>query len=374
MAHNDAYVQPAKEYEAQPTWEPVREPKSWEHSKENELKPDHSASPSRSLAGESQRDWQEKREDDKEKPRSRDERDKYWDESSDIRDDRERSKTRDDRRDKELDDRGRDRRSDKDREWRRRDDDRSDDRDRYRDRDKDRKEREGSAKDECSRDRGNRDERSRMKDRERDRNSLRDERTSSGNSRSRRSDRDRSLDRGSWHERNVDSTDGRSRSKNYRENSWEKDDRRDRERSPCSDASGYRRRPRSPPSRSPKRPYTPTERFWSPEQREAEYNSPNSRPIPAEVHEEPRKRSPGLSPSKNKVTENLKIDTAVLSPQTPLLSPAKYSRTPARSQSPTYGHSPLAQDEPSLDDEQFEPILSDEDIIDESDSQVYNFN
>lgn len=63
----------------------------------------------------------------------------------------------------------------------------------------------------------------------------------------------------------------------------------------------------------------------------------------------------------------------VPSPQTPVLSPAKYNRPGTNSQSPTYGQSPLVQDEPSLDDEQFEPILSDEDIIDESDSQVSYF-
>lgn len=117
-----------------------------------------------------------------------------------------------------------------------------------------------------------------------------------------------------------------------------------------------------------------------------------------DAHEEhTRERmSPRLSPHpKPRVVENLKIDAtgvnctsfslpiicfsfaqsdyclSVQSPQTPVLSPSKFNRNTTNSQSPSYGQSPLVQDEPSLDDEQFEPILSDEDIIDESDSQVF---
>lgn len=222
MPHNDGYAPPNKEYEAPPAWDPLRtEAKSWDHhsSKDNDSKPDHSASPSRSLVNEPPREWGAKRDDEKDKSRSRDERDKYWDEGSDLRDDRERSKTREDRprSEKEIDrdDRGRDRRSDKDREWRRRDD--SGDRDRYI-RDKDRKEREGSAKDDCERDRGGREDRGRVI-KERDKPSSRDDR-SDRNDRTRersisslkgRRERDRSLDRGSWHERSMESSDVRIR-------------------------------------------------------------------------------------------------------------------------------------------------------------------
>lgn len=148
-----------------------------------------------------------------------------------------------------------------------------------------------------------------------------------GKDEERRRERDRTPER-SWR-----SFETRSRPKPHRESSWD----RDRDRSPYSE-DNYRRRPKSPSSRSPKRPITPTDRFWSPERRD--YRSPA-----------PRHRA--ASPPRNaRPSEHLRVDVTG-SPQTPLQSPVPPQRVEDR----------------IPDEEEFEPILSDEEIVDESDSQ-----
>lgn len=205
MTHTDAYTANNKKYETQQPWDAT---KSWEQNPPLvESKVDCNSSPNRSLPSENC-EWNDKREGDKEKTRSRDDRDKYWDENIDTKD-TEHSKARDDRlssrsdKDSERDDRNRNRRSDKEREWRRRDEedrdrDRERDRDRYT-RDKDRKEREGSAKDDGGRDRS-------KLVKERDRSSIRDERSGTRG----RRERDRSIER-PWREKSTESSDVRHR-------------------------------------------------------------------------------------------------------------------------------------------------------------------